>query len=87
MLVVAVVVPVMTALLLLALLLLVKSHWVPVLGAKVQPLGLGPDTTFLITDIQVRLWQGVAWLGLDTTLLITGIQVSVALVLGRLAGN
>lgn len=55
MLVVAVVVPVMTALLLLALLLLVKSHWVPVLGAKVQPLGLGPDTTFLITDIQVRL--------------------------------
>lgn len=51
----AVVVPVVTLLALLALLLLLlgKGLWTHNVGGKVQPPELGPDTTFLITDIQV----------------------------------
>ena len=55
MLAVVIAVPVTVILCLLALgLVRLVLRWPMGLGARVQPPGLGPDTTFLITDIQVR---------------------------------
>ena len=53
--VIAVPVTVVLCLLALGLALLASRRWPMGLGSRVQPPGLGPDTTFLITDIQVRL--------------------------------